>query len=259
MLTLGRRGRPSLQAPFNHPADVAVSPAGEIYVADGYGNSSVHRFSAEGGTWARGARRAPGAGSSRRPTASGSTRRTASSSPIGRTTASSCSARRATTTASGGTSTIPWTSMSTRPAPSTSPTRFPASACTPRTGDSWRAAGRSTWAPTASGATREGDLYLAEVGLNQVTKLARRLRPHPEGGGPSGRLRRSISDLGEARPRHEGSGAIAMKLAVMGVRRHRRLPRGAPSGGRRRGDVPRARRAPRGDPRARALGPEPSR
>ena len=60
VLTLGRRGRPSLQAPFNHPADVAVSPVGEIYVADGYGNSSVHRFSVEGehlGSWG-----APGAG-----------------------------------------------------------------------------------------------------------------------------------------------------------------------------------------------------
>ena len=60
VLTLGHRGRPALQAPFNHPADVAVSPSGEIYVADGYGNSSVHRFSAEGrhlGSWG-----APGAG-----------------------------------------------------------------------------------------------------------------------------------------------------------------------------------------------------
>jgi TRAP-type C4-dicarboxylate transport system permease small subunit len=39
---------------FNHPADVAVAPNGDIYVADGYGNSSVHRFTAEGkhlGTW----------------------------------------------------------------------------------------------------------------------------------------------------------------------------------------------------------------
>jgi peptidylglycine monooxygenase len=59
-LVLGHRGRPSLQAPFNHPADVAVAPSGEIYVADGYGNSSVHRFSAEGrhlDSWG-----APGAG-----------------------------------------------------------------------------------------------------------------------------------------------------------------------------------------------------
>ena len=60
LLTLGHRGRPALQAPFNHPADVAVAPAGDIYVADGYGNSSVHRFSAEGrhlGSWG-----APGIG-----------------------------------------------------------------------------------------------------------------------------------------------------------------------------------------------------
>jgi DNA-binding beta-propeller fold protein YncE len=48
VLTLGQRGRPALQAPFNHPADVAVAPNGDIYVADGYGNSAVHRFSAEG-------------------------------------------------------------------------------------------------------------------------------------------------------------------------------------------------------------------
>ena len=60
VLTLGQRGRPSLQAPFNHPADVALAPNGEIYVADGYGNSAIHRFSPEGqhlGSWGR-----PGAG-----------------------------------------------------------------------------------------------------------------------------------------------------------------------------------------------------
>ncbi|PYM32328.1 MAG: hypothetical protein DME15_14445 [Candidatus Rokuibacteriota bacterium] len=59
-LALGQRGRPSLQAPFNHPADVAVAPNGEIYVADGYGNSAIHRFSPEGEhlrSWG-----APGAG-----------------------------------------------------------------------------------------------------------------------------------------------------------------------------------------------------
>ena len=48
VLTLGHRGRPALQAPFNHPADVAVAPNGDIYVADGYGNSSVHRFTGDG-------------------------------------------------------------------------------------------------------------------------------------------------------------------------------------------------------------------
>jgi peptidylglycine monooxygenase len=60
VLTLGQRGRPALQAPFNHPADVAIAPNGDIYVADGYGNSAVHRFSPDGkhlGSWG-----APGAG-----------------------------------------------------------------------------------------------------------------------------------------------------------------------------------------------------
>jgi peptidylglycine monooxygenase len=41
-------GQPSWQAPFNHPTDVAVGPTGDIYVTDGYCNSSVHRFSAAG-------------------------------------------------------------------------------------------------------------------------------------------------------------------------------------------------------------------
>ena len=46
--SLGTRHRAAMQTPFNHPADVCVAPSGEIYVADGYGNSSVHRFSAAG-------------------------------------------------------------------------------------------------------------------------------------------------------------------------------------------------------------------
>jgi peptidylglycine monooxygenase len=46
--TLGDREQPRLQAPFNHPADVAVAPNGDIYVADGYANSAVHRFSGDG-------------------------------------------------------------------------------------------------------------------------------------------------------------------------------------------------------------------
>ena len=53
VMSLGARDRAELQAPFNHPADMCVAPAGspqagEIYVADGYGNSSVHRFTAAG-------------------------------------------------------------------------------------------------------------------------------------------------------------------------------------------------------------------
>ncbi len=51
---LGRRHAPSLDAPFNHPTAAAEAADGEIYVADGYGNSSVHRFAANGAlirTW----------------------------------------------------------------------------------------------------------------------------------------------------------------------------------------------------------------
>lgn len=47
-MALGTRYQAALQAPFNHPSDIAVSPAGDIYVSDGYGNSCVHRFSADG-------------------------------------------------------------------------------------------------------------------------------------------------------------------------------------------------------------------
>jgi len=47
-LRIGNREKPSWQSPFNHPTDVAVSPSGEIYVSDGYGNARVHKFSPEG-------------------------------------------------------------------------------------------------------------------------------------------------------------------------------------------------------------------
>ena len=48
VMALGHRHTAALQAPFNHPSDIAVAPSGEIYVSDGYGNSCVHRFT-EGG------------------------------------------------------------------------------------------------------------------------------------------------------------------------------------------------------------------
>ena len=48
LLALGQRHWPSLAAPFNHPTAAAEAADGEIYVADGYGNSHVHRFAAEG-------------------------------------------------------------------------------------------------------------------------------------------------------------------------------------------------------------------
>ena len=45
---LGNGERPALGDPFNHPADLAVAANGEIFVADGYGNSRVHRFAPDG-------------------------------------------------------------------------------------------------------------------------------------------------------------------------------------------------------------------
>jgi DNA-binding beta-propeller fold protein YncE len=39
-----QRGAP----PFNYPTNVALSPAGDIYVSDGYGNARIHRFSPDG-------------------------------------------------------------------------------------------------------------------------------------------------------------------------------------------------------------------
>jgi len=47
-MTLGQRHRPQFQAPFNAPTDVAVAANGDIYVADGYGNSNVHWFTSDG-------------------------------------------------------------------------------------------------------------------------------------------------------------------------------------------------------------------
>ena len=62
LLTLGASGRPSDTGydgqrvdtiarggpPFNRPTNLAVAPNGDLYVADGYGNARVHRFSARG-------------------------------------------------------------------------------------------------------------------------------------------------------------------------------------------------------------------
>lgn len=49
LLTLGQKGKPG-DSPeqFNRPTDVAFAPTGEFYVADGYGNARVVKFSREG-------------------------------------------------------------------------------------------------------------------------------------------------------------------------------------------------------------------
>ena len=48
LMRIGNREKPSLHDPFNHPADIAIAPSGEIFIADGYGNSRVHRFTSDG-------------------------------------------------------------------------------------------------------------------------------------------------------------------------------------------------------------------
>jgi DNA-binding beta-propeller fold protein YncE len=49
LLTLGKKGEPG-DSPdhFDRPTDVAVAPGGEFYVADGYGNARVVKFSRDG-------------------------------------------------------------------------------------------------------------------------------------------------------------------------------------------------------------------
>lgn len=45
---MGLRSVKRAAPPFNRPTGVCVGPNGDIYVSDGYGNSSVHRFTYEG-------------------------------------------------------------------------------------------------------------------------------------------------------------------------------------------------------------------
>jgi DNA-binding beta-propeller fold protein YncE len=49
--------------PFHRPTDVAMSPTGDIYISDGYGNARVHRFAPDGTlqkSWGVPGKRAPG-------------------------------------------------------------------------------------------------------------------------------------------------------------------------------------------------------
>jgi DNA-binding beta-propeller fold protein YncE len=62
LLTLGTSGKPSNTGatsvdfrtiirhggPFHYPTNLALSPGGELYVSDGYGNARVHKFAADG-------------------------------------------------------------------------------------------------------------------------------------------------------------------------------------------------------------------
>lgn len=76
LLELGNRGQPSdtgctedegevlrSAGPFNRPTRMSPSPGGDLYVSDGYRNSRVHRFSADGrliASWGEPGNHAPG-------------------------------------------------------------------------------------------------------------------------------------------------------------------------------------------------------
>jgi DNA-binding beta-propeller fold protein YncE len=49
LMTIGVKGQTGeLGSPFNRPTRAVMSPAGEIFVGDGYGQNRVHRFTAKG-------------------------------------------------------------------------------------------------------------------------------------------------------------------------------------------------------------------
>lgn len=49
LMTLGVKDQPGAPgAPFNRPTRAVMSPSGEIFVGDGYGQNRVHRFTAKG-------------------------------------------------------------------------------------------------------------------------------------------------------------------------------------------------------------------
>ena len=49
LMTLGTEGKPGEEGePFNRPASAAISSSGDIFIADGYGNARVHKYSPEG-------------------------------------------------------------------------------------------------------------------------------------------------------------------------------------------------------------------
>jgi len=49
LYTLGTEGEAAQDnEPFNRPTDAAISPSGDLYISDGYGNTRVHRYSPEG-------------------------------------------------------------------------------------------------------------------------------------------------------------------------------------------------------------------
>ena len=109
LLTIGIPGRPTpymSQEPFNRCTHTALSPKGDLYISDGYGNARVHAFSPAGKhlfSWGE-----PGHGPGRSSTCrttSAATTTAGCTSPTARATACRCSTARAATRRSGTTCT----------------------------------------------------------------------------------------------------------------------------------------------------------
>jgi len=50
IMTIGTPGQPGAKEgdPFNRPTDLAISSAGDLFISDGYGNSRMHKYTADG-------------------------------------------------------------------------------------------------------------------------------------------------------------------------------------------------------------------
>ena len=81
--------------PFNRVTNLALDSAGDLYIADGYGNARVHKFSADGEHLFSWENQGPVRESFAYHTLSRSMRMIACSSPTGRTPESRCSPARA--------------------------------------------------------------------------------------------------------------------------------------------------------------------
>ena len=94
-------GRVVRSRPFNMPANLAVAPSGDIFVADGYGAHKVHRFNSEGELLLSWGRQGVAPASSRLSTMSGSTVAAECLSATMRTTASKSLTKRAASSMNG--------------------------------------------------------------------------------------------------------------------------------------------------------------
>ena len=110
LMTLGTPGTPQATMsgrPFSRPTDAALAPNGDIYVADGYSNAHVHKFSPDGRLLLTGEARESAPESSTFPTTSSVTATAMSMSPTGKATGSRSSIGMAASKPSGTTCTGP--------------------------------------------------------------------------------------------------------------------------------------------------------